>query len=141
MFPSFVPDKARPLAARPHLILSIFVVCLAGSVLPPGRLNTLCTTATVLYLSAQIPKATAGKIHEDYMLPIQATLLFIQYLDFFVLHSPDEFSRTKDQEKVPKTWWEKLSWAWALNTTYRGIGWNWKVKNVREPVPLSTPKW
>jgi hypothetical protein len=141
MFPSFVPDKARPLAARPHLIPSIFVVCLTGSVLPPGQLNTLFTTATALYLSSQIPKATAGQAPRDYMLPIQAALFFFHYFDFIVLHSPVEFSRTKDQGKVPQTRWEKLSWAWGLNTTYRGIGWNWKVKNVREPVPLSTLKW
>ncbi len=141
MFPSFVPNKARPLALRPHLIPSIFIVCLAGTVLPPGLLNTLSISTSALYLSAQIPKATSGKVPQDYMLPIQALLLITQWLDFCVLHSPDEFSRDKDKEKVPKTWREKLSWAWGLNTTYRGIGWNWKVKNVPEAAPHSTTKW
>ena len=129
MFPSFVPDKARPLAARHHLIPSIFAVCLAGTVLPPGLLNTLAVSAITFYLSAQIPKATSGKTAQDYMLPIQALLYITQWIDFCVFHSPDEFSRDMDKEKVPKTWWEKLSWSWALNTTYRGIGWNWKVKD------------
>jgi hypothetical protein len=78
MFPSFVPEKARPLAARPHLIPSIFVVCLAGSVLPPGLLNTLSIGTIALYLSAQIPKATAGKVPSDYMLPIQAIIFITQ---------------------------------------------------------------
>lgn len=141
MFPSFVPDKARPLATRPHLIPSIFLVCLVGTVLPPSLANTLSVSAITLYLSAQIPKATSGKFAQDYMLPIQTLLLITQWLDFCVLHLPDEFSRDEDKEKIPKTWWEKLSWSWSLNTTYRGIGWNWKVKNVPEAAPLSTKKW
>lgn len=141
MFPSFVPDKARPLAARPHLIPSIFLTCLAGSVLPTGSFNSLCIGAVALYLSSRISKATSGKPTEDYMLPIQAAILIIQWIDFCVLHSPDDFSRLKDKGKIPTTWREKLSWAWDLNTTYRGIGWNWTVKNVPPAVPLSTRKW
>ena len=141
MFSSFIPSKARPLAPRPHLIPSIFVVCLAGTVLPPSLLNNLSIGTIALYLSAQIPKATSGNIAQDFMLPIQTILCVAQWVDFCVLHSPDEFSRDKDEKKVPKTWREKLSWAWGLNTTYRGIGWNWKVKNVPEAAPLSTTKW
>jgi len=141
MFPSFVPDKARPLATRPHLIPSIFLVCLVGTVLPPSLVNTLSVSAITLYLSAQIPKATSGKFAQDYMLPIQALLLITQWVDFCVLHLPDEFSRDEDKERIPKTWWEKLSWSWSLNTTYRGIGWNWKVKNVPEAALPSTKKW
>jgi hypothetical protein len=90
MFPSFVPDKARPLALRPHLIPSIHLVCLAGCVLPPRLLSTLSVSTIALYLAAQIPKATAGKVPSDYMLPIQALILITQvrataFLKFFVL--------------------------------------------------------
>lgn len=141
MFPSFVPDKARPLAARPHLIPSIFIVCLAGTVLPAGPLSTLSIGSIALYLAAQIPKATPGTSPQDYMLPIQALIMILQWADFCVLHSPDEFYRDKDKEKVPQGWREKLSWAWDLNTTYRGLGWNWKVKNVPEAPLPSTKKW
>ncbi|PMD36334.1 hypothetical protein L207DRAFT_516028 [Hyaloscypha variabilis F] len=141
MFPSFVPDKARPLARRYHLIPSIFAVCLAGTVLPPNLFNILSVTTSALYLSVQIPAATSGTIPEDYMLPIQALLFITQWVDFCVVHSPAEFSRDKDKEKVPKTWLEKLRWSWSLNTTFRGIGWNWKVKNVPEAAPLSTTRW
>jgi len=141
MFPSFVPDKARPLASRPFLIPSIYAVCLAGTILSPSLLSTISVTAAALYLFAKIPAATSGKIPHDYMLPIQALIFISQWIDFCVIHSPTEFSRDKDKEKVPKTWLEKLSWSWGLNTTYRGIGWNWKVKNVPEAAPLSTKKW
>ncbi|KAE9371052.1 hypothetical protein N431DRAFT_425742 [Stipitochalara longipes BDJ] len=141
MFPSFVPDKARPLASRPHLIPSIYAVCLAGTALPPSFVNIVFVTTAALYLSAQIPAATSGKVPSDYMLPIQALISISQWVDFCVIHSPDEFYRVKDKEKVPQTWSEKLSWSWGLNTTYRGIGWNWKVKNVPEATPLSTSKW
>ena len=77
------------------------------------------------------------------MLPIQALIIISQWVDFCVIHSPAEASRDKDKDKDkdPKTWLEKLSWSWGLNTTYRGIGWNWKVKNVPEAAPLSTTKW
>jgi len=141
MFPSFVPEKARPLASRHHLIPSIFAVCLAGTVLPPNLFNILSVTTSALYLSAQIPAATSGTIPQDYMLPIQALVFITQWADFCVIHSPDEFSRDKDKEKVPKTWLEKLRWSWSLNTTLRGIGWNWRVKNIPEAAPLSTTKW
>jgi hypothetical protein len=141
MFPSFVPDKARPLAARHYLIPSIYAVCLAGTILPPSLLNTLSVSSITLYLSAQIPKATSGRVAHDYMLPIQALIFVTHWVDFCVIHSPNEFSRDKDKDKVPKTWWEKLSWALGLTTTYRGIGWNWKVKNVPEAAPASVTKW
>jgi hypothetical protein len=141
MFPSFVPDKARPLAARPYLIPSIFLACLAGSILRPGPFNSLSITAIGLYLSSQIPKATTGQPPQDYLLPIQAFITIVHWMDFCVLHSPKEFSRVKDKGKIPNAWWAKLSWAWDLNTTLRGIGWNWKVKNVPLAPSLSVTKW
>jgi hypothetical protein len=90
MFSSFVPSKARPLAPRPRLIPSIFVVCLAGTVLPPNLLNNLSIGTIALYLSAQIPKATSGRIAQDYMLPIQALLFVTQWVDFCVLKNVPE---------------------------------------------------
>lgn len=105
MFPSFVPDKARPLATRPFLIPSILAVCLTGTIFPSGKLNTLIFGAANLYLAAQIPKATTGSIPQDYMLPIQTLLFVTQWLDFCVLHDPAESSRDQDKEETPKTWW------------------------------------
>ncbi|KAH8596157.1 membrane bound O-acyl transferase family-domain-containing protein [Bisporella sp. PMI_857] len=33
-------------------------------------------------------------------------------------------------ELLSETWWGKLGWAISLKMTLRGVGWNWKVKNV-----------
>jgi hypothetical protein len=141
MFPSFVPDKARPLAARPYLVPSIYLVCLAGSLLPQGRLRATSVTLLVCSLISQIPKYTTGDVAQDALLPVQATLVFLQFLDHFVLNSENDFSRVKDAGKTPRTWREKLRRNVALFMTMRGIGWNWKVKNVPEGPSPQTAKW
>lgn len=38
------------------------------------------------------------------------------------------------------SWWERLRWSVSLWSTTRGVGWNWKVSNVPEPVPPGYPK-
>jgi hypothetical protein len=66
----------------------------------------------------------------DYLMPVQAVLAVIHWIDFFVIHSPGGYSRAKDKGAVPTSLWEKLRWNWDLMISMRGIGWDWKVKNV-----------
>lgn len=138
---SFVPDKARPLHPRPYLIPSIYLTCIAASTLPPGKIRGLLGAGALAFWLIQIPKYTQGSIAEDNLLPIQAGLLLLHWMDFFVLHSPNEFFRLRDpQQGLHQTFWEKLSWNFDLCTSMRGVGWNWKVKNV-PAVENQTPRW
>lgn len=140
MFPSLFPVPDRPFASRPYLIPSIFLACLFGSLLP-AKIRTATVPLLSLYLLFQIPKHTYGKPHEDYLWPIQAILVISHWIDFFIIHSPEEFARAKDGGQRPKTLWKRFTWVCDLNLTLRGIGWNWKVKNVREGCAIGTTRW
>ena len=139
--PSFVPHVAGPLIPRPFLIPSIFLTCLCGSVLPPGKPRAVIITSTAVYLFVQTLNVTSGSNVHDVLQATQGGLLLLHWLDFFILHSPEkEYSRINDSDKpVPQSGWEKLGWAWDLSTSMRGIGWNWKVKNI--PDATIFPKW
>ncbi|KAH6717988.1 membrane bound O-acyl transferase family-domain-containing protein [Leptodontidium sp. MPI-SDFR-AT-0119] len=137
----FIPDKARPLAPRPHLIPSIYLTCVIGSLLPQGKLRALSVTSVLIYLIAQIPKFTTGVLAQDSLGPIQATLSLLHWLDFFVFHSQNDWVRAKDAGVPRKGWKQKLGWSWDLNIAMRGIGWNWRVNNVPGGAPVGTLKW
>ncbi|KAH8678573.1 membrane bound O-acyl transferase family-domain-containing protein [Tricladium varicosporioides] len=145
MFFDFVPDTARPLAPRPYLIPSIYIVCILGPLLPRSKARSVGVTLAILYLCFQIPKYTYGEKIQDYMFPIQALQAIIGWLDMYIIHSPDEFhlngEKIKVDEKVKKGWWKKLKESWLMNTTNRGVGWNWEVKNVPKAAPVGTSRW
>ncbi|KAK0113662.1 hypothetical protein ONS96_014518 [Cadophora gregata f. sp. sojae] len=142
MFPdSFVPDKARPLAPRPYLIPSIYLTCVVGSLLPQGKIRALSVTAVLLFLIAQVPRYTTGVLAQDALSPIQATLALLHWLDFFVFHPQDAWVRTKDAHAPRKSLLQRLAWSWDLNTSMRGVGWNWRVNNVPNGRPAGLGKW
>lgn len=141
MLSSFVPDKARPLAPRPYLIPCIYLTCVLGSLLPQGKLRALSVTSVLIYLIVQIPKATTGELALDSLNPINATLLLLHWFDFFVFHSQDDWKRIEDRGVLRKNWKQRLGWSWDLSISQRGVGWNWKVKNVPEGAPVGTTKW
>lgn len=140
-FGYFVPDEARPLGPRPYLIPSIYLACVIGSLLPQGTLRAFFVTSVLVYLTAQIPKFTTGDLALDSLLPIQATLVLLHWLDFFVFHSQDDWVRWKDARVSRNGWKQRLRWSSDLNTAMRGIGWNWKVNNVPKGAPGGTTKW
>lgn len=145
MFSSFVSDTARPLAPQPYLIPSIYIVCILGPLLPRSKARSIGVTLAILYLCLQIPKFTYGEKIQDYMFPIQALQAIIGWLDMYIIHSPDEFhlngEKIKVDEKVKKGWWETFKESWLMNTTNRGVGWNWEVKNVPKAAPAGTSRW
>lgn len=141
MFSSFVPDKARPPCSRPYLIPLIYLTSMAASLLPAGKIRAISGTAGLLFLCAQVPKCTTGNVAMDNLLPIQAVLVLLHWIDFFVLNSPSEFVRTKDRERVAQeAFWGRLRWTFDLHATMRGIGWNWKVKNIPD-IRRNIEKW
>lgn len=69
--------------------------------------------------------------------------MLLHWLDIFVWSSPSEFWRIKDKVKEDdkQTAWRRLGWHADLCTAMRGVGWNWKVKNVPNAADRSTSKW
>lgn len=129
----------------PFLVPSILLTSLCGSLLPPGKLRSLSVTATLAYLVTLVVRNPTGDVVNDTLLPIQALILLVQWVDLYVLHAPEkEFWKVGDEkvgngglEKgVPSGWREKLGWVWGLKFTLRGVGWNWRVKNI----PTESPK-
>ena len=90
---SFVPSTAQPLAPRPHLVPSSYLTCIVDSFLPPGIIRSTSVAVAISALIAQMPKATTGDIVPDMLMPIQAILVLMDWLDFYVLHDPSECTR------------------------------------------------
>jgi len=124
----------------PLLVPVMLLTSIGGGLLPRCGFRTLSVTGALFYFTARVFKYPTGEKAQDYFLPIQAAIILTRWVDFYVLHNPEkEFSRLKDHSVRPTTWWVKLGWVWDLNTTFRGIGWNWKVKNVPVEMPHSNP--
>lgn len=98
---------------------------------------------TVSYLIAEVPRATTGDVASDVLTPIQALLVLIHWVDFYIVHDPQTLKRrgVSESEVKQKGWWERFKWYGDLHTTSRGIGWDWEVKNIPKAAPLATTKW
>jgi hypothetical protein len=105
---------------------------------------SLGVTALLLYLVSQVVKYPTGDKAQDTLLPIQAMILVTQWIDFYVLHTPEKdyyrISRPEEKKGSIKDqgWKERLKWAFDLKMTLRGIGWNWQVKNIPPTYPVQS---
>lgn len=129
---TFVPSAAGSLAPRPHLVPSIYLTCIVGSFLPPGIIRSGSVVAIVSVLIAEIPKPGTGDIASDVLTPIQAVQVLMHWVDFYVLHDPGDYKRhgVSEVEVKERGIWERFKWYADLNTTMRGVGWDWEVKNI-----------
>ncbi|OAG43733.1 hypothetical protein AYO21_01960 [Fonsecaea monophora] len=94
--------------------------------------------SAILCILANLRIHTAGRPEEDYLNAINICLILIRCIDFEILHNAEQtfcreksdgtFETADDIEKM--TLWQKFQWSVSLFTTMRGIGWNWRVKNV-----------
>lgn len=105
------------------------------------------------------------------MLGVNAAVLLLKWIDWVVLRRAEEavweveergpgpgpkgveYGNARLKEEVsghsggaargrgPETLWGRFCWGFRLFATNRGVGWNWKVKNVPEAVPLGFSKW
>ena len=127
------------------LVPTILATSILGGLLPPSKTRTISITTALAYLVSQVLSRRTGDKTQDGFLPIQALVLFGQWVSFFVLHVPEnEYWRVREKQKKEKQgvehdkgWWEKLKWTTSLKMTLRGVGWNWKVKNVPSQSPTS----
>ncbi|KAI1779261.1 membrane bound O-acyl transferase family-domain-containing protein [Hypoxylon cercidicola] len=131
------PSEREPLPALYSPVT--YATVLLGYFLGPGTLQTLVITSILVPLALQRPRYTTGDVVTDYSLSGTVIILLLTYLDHGTaskngprfLGDPDNpLPNGGVGERDPKTWRQKLKWAFRLTTTPRGIGWNWQVKGV-----------
>jgi len=141
MDPSWFPPPARPLGIHRQILPAFSFVCVSSLLLPPGAARRAITLPPLLYLLSQVRKCSAGTDVEDYVLAVNVTGLLYKYVDFILLCDTEtQLYRVKEAENKdgPRLnedpanmgLWQKCKWSVDLWTTLRGVGWNWRVKNV-----------
>jgi hypothetical protein len=144
--------KWFPPADRPYLEVgptlgASFGVGFVGLLLPQGILRRAFAIPPLLFLLYNLRQHTAGAWEQDYLAAIQVTGFLIKTTDLCIVHhaendfwrvKPDGSRRETNQEVHSMSPWRRLLWKLDLWTSIRGIGWNWKVKNV--PVVKQTSR-
>ncbi|KIW18353.1 hypothetical protein PV08_02641 [Exophiala spinifera] len=116
--------------------------------LPPGPVRSAAGVPAILWIAYDLRRHTTGKIEQDYLNAINVFTCLMRYVDFCVVNVPErEFHRVRpDGGTEPEnhvrnmTIRQKLRWGFDLFMTMRGVGWNWRVKNVEE-VPVHLTRW
>jgi hypothetical protein len=148
MLHSLTRAKLALPAPGPFLVPSIILVSFFGSLLPPGNICSVSITAPLIYLISLVMNYPTGNPVNDGLLVIQAAILLTQWIDFHVLHTPEKdfwiaehFKGVDEGEKVTRVgveklgWKAKLGWVVDLKSRARGLGWNWRVKNIPSDPP------
>lgn len=131
-------DERTPL---PVWLLPAYAGVFTGSLLLPTKFLRVAIGGPIaLILLNKVSQHSINGFLFEYLLMIPLTGLLWQWMDFVIVNDPEEAfyktdaSQTQDEAKrtgsMPKDAVGKLMWGTALFTTVRGIGWNWKVKNV-----------
>lgn len=150
---------------RLYLIPTIYAICIFGSILPTtvgtGKQKTnipslrlVITTPVLLYVLYQIPKTTCGDAAQDSVLFLNGFLILVRWVDYMILNVPEQAFRripTVEEDSTKEKGVDsgapeemtlaKLKWSVALWTTFRGVGWNWKVRNIPAAAPIGTSRW
>ncbi|KAI1087688.1 hypothetical protein F5B19DRAFT_60572 [Rostrohypoxylon terebratum] len=136
---SAYPPLAERLPLPPQQLPAAHAVVLLGYVLGPGPFLTFSVTCVLLPLAFLRPFYTSGDVVTEYTMSSMFLVLWIKYLDHGLkgeggpryrgkVGGPGEGGGVGARDA--KTWMEKGKWALRLMTTMRGIGWDWRVKNV-----------
>jgi hypothetical protein len=148
-----------PLEARTPLPVWLHPSAFLTTLIPFFLLSQYKYTRTALgltiflYLAHLRPYYTLDDPSGDYNTATSFFPWCIQFIDFSLLAplegEPARYvgSRTpKDRndgiiEDDCTTLWQRFIWALRLNTTPRGVGWNWRVKGVPSHPDASLAKW
>ncbi|OAL36985.1 hypothetical protein AYO20_03754 [Fonsecaea nubica] len=138
MDPKWFPPPDRPFQSGGPSVIGAGVIGIASLCFSPGHFRKITSISAILCILANLRLHTAGRPEEDYLNAINICLILIRCIDFEVLHIAEQtfcreksdgtFETADDIEKM--TLWQKFQWSVSLLTTMRGIGWNWRVKNV-----------
>ena len=152
MDPKWFPLPNRPVRASGAILVPFMAICNSSLLLPPGRLRVLLTLPPLAYLLWQVPRSTSGINPEDYLLAISLSQLAYRYVTSVLFATPEcdshrvvvsgEKKGTREPEDaLSMGLWAKLKWTMHFWFSMRGIGWNWRVKNVDDvPETLQSKK-
>jgi hypothetical protein len=141
MDPIWFPLANRPVRAGGFILVPFMLICTTSYLLPPGRPRVLFTLPPLLYLLLQVRRTTSGTHAEDYMLAVNIFQFFYRYLasvlfstaedDMYrVVMSGEKKGMREPEDARTMDLWPKLKWSAHFCFSMRGIGWNWRVKNV-----------
>ncbi|OQU96641.1 hypothetical protein CLAIMM_02691 [Cladophialophora immunda] len=138
MDPKWFPPPDRPFQPGGRSVFGAGVIGMTTLLFPPGRFRQIMPIPLILWILWNLRQHTAGRPEEDYINAINVCLILLRCIDVGVLHNAEQAFRrvksdgtTETEEDIEKmTTWQKFRWSLQLFTTMRGIGWNWRVKNV-----------
>lgn len=141
MDPKWFPLANRPVRAGGFILVPFLLICTTSYLLPPGRPRAIFTLPLLLYLLLQVRRTTSGTHAEDYLLAINISQFFYRYLasvlfstaedDMYrVIMSGEKKGMREPEDARTMDVWSKLKWSVHFYFSMRGIGWNWRVKNV-----------
>ncbi|KAI1206761.1 uncharacterized protein F4807DRAFT_438204 [Annulohypoxylon truncatum] len=137
LFSSGYPPLTSRSPLPPHQLPAAYAAVVLGYFLGPGALQTLGVTCVLLYFGLLRPFFTTGDVVTDYTMSSSFFVLWISYLDHRGSKSAGgpRYTGNPDKPLPPNggdamTRAQKLRWAVRLASTPRGIGWDWRVKNV-----------
>lgn len=141
---NWFPSQDRPFQAGGRSILGAGTIGITAMLLPQSTLRTTVAIPPILWFLYNVRQHTTGKREEDYLTAVNISMTLAKFLDVGVLRNaenefqrvnPDGSARETPDDLQKMTLWQKFRWNLDLFVTMRGIGWNWRVKNVDE-VPL-----
>ncbi|KAJ9630282.1 hypothetical protein H2204_008500 [Knufia peltigerae] len=144
MNPMWFAPPNRPLRpATDSSVAAANTVAILTLLLPQGAARSFAGLPPILYIAYNLRRCSTGKIENDYLNAINVFTCLMRYLDFCVINVPErDFHRVRpdgnaetESDVRNMTIWQKFRWNFDLFMTMRGVGWNWRVKNV-EAVPM-----
>lgn len=132
------PSPDRPFRSGTPNVIGANGIGMATLLLPPGLMwRNVIAFPLLLWIAYNVRHHTTSKPEEDYLTAINVAMAMAKYFDFSLRIPerslrrirPDGSAETA-KEIASMSVWQKFQWNFDLFTTMRGIGWNWKVKNV-----------
>lgn len=144
---SWWPPETRPKRPAEQLLMIATTICVSSLLLPQGRFRVVVCLGPLIYLCTQLRTHSCGQMNSDYLSMVNFTIMVLKWLDFVAIRNPEQSLRRKQHDGSVETYdeirnlslWAKFRWSLSMFTTYRGIGWNWEVKNV-DHVPKATSR-
>lgn len=139
----------RPFRPGELIWVSSTLGCIMSLLLPPGTVRHTLGAFVLLYIQKEYPKSATGQAGRDYLIAINVTLTAFKFVDFVCLRTPEDAAHRVNELGEPiedgnslrnASYSERLKWAANLFSTLRGVGWNWRVKNILD-VPPGTTRW
>jgi hypothetical protein len=131
----------RPFRPSERIWVGFTLACIISLLLPPGMVRHTLGAFVLLYVQKEYPKSATGHAGRDYLIAINITLTAFKFVDFVYLRTAEDAAHRVNESGEPiedgnslrnASYLERLKWSANLFSTFRGVGWNWRVKNIQE---------